>query len=133
MKPRRAMTITLVVVLAVLALSAKPAFAATASCYGPGLFGNPMASGAILNEGTIALAHRSLDVGTKHRIGARLMVKAGNGRARMMLVRDRGPFVHGRTLDITHAGVRKLGVSSCHAWGVRSVRTWRYPYRRAAR
>lgn len=104
------------------------AHAATASCYGPGLFGNSMASGAVLNEGTIAVAHKTLDLGSPRVLGDRLMIYSGTGTARMMAVRDRGPYAHGRDLDITQAGVQTLGFSSCRAWGVREVRTWRYPY-----
>lgn len=103
------------------------AHAASASCYGPGLFGNPMASGAILTPQSIALAHRTLPLGT------RLMVIRTEGpiprRARMMVIRDRGPYHPHRTLDVSQAGVQRLGVASCRSWGVRNVRTWRYPYR----
>ena len=35
------------------------------------------------------------------------------------LVRDRGPFVWGRSLDLTEAAVRRFGFASARSWGVR--------------
>ncbi len=37
---------------------------------------------------------------------------------------DRGPFVGGRSFDLTNGLVRKLGYRDCYAFGVRTV-TWR--------
>lgn len=126
MTARFRIPLVVMVVLIVMLLATRPANAAVASCYGPGLWGNPMASGAPLNQGSVALAHRTLPFGT------RIMVRdLRTKRARMMVVRDRGPYAHGRTLDISEAGVRLLGSSSCRTFGVRVVATWRYPYRSA--
>jgi rare lipoprotein A len=91
-----------------------------ASCYGPGLYGNSMANGQTLTTSTVAVAHRTLPLGT------RLYVRA-NHRTVLVPVKDRGPFVAGRTLDLTHGAVRRLGVSDCYAWGHRPVLTWRAP------
>lgn len=95
-----------------------PKQSARASCYGPGLIGNHTASGQILHRWTIGVAHRTAPLGSRITIRYR-------GRVVRTRVIDRGPFVHGRTLDLTEALVRKLGVNGCTAWGVRSVRTHR--------
>lgn len=92
--------------------------AAQASCFGPGLWGNQMADGTILGRRTIAVAHRTLPLGT------RLNVRYRN-RTRLVVVRDRGPFVAGRMLDLTMALVQWYGVPSCRAWGERTVTSWR--------
>lgn len=115
-----------VAALALLASAALPARAdaATASCFGPGLFGNRMANGPVLYPGTVAIAHRTLPFGT------RLVVSHG-GRRAVATVHDRGPFTrdrHGRydrTFDLSQALVQRFGYGSCRAWGVKVVRTWR--------
>jgi rare lipoprotein A (peptidoglycan hydrolase) len=86
----------------------------TASAYGPGLYGNHLACGGRLWPGTVGIAHRSLPCGTRLRICWRRRC----ARAR---VRDRGPYIDGRELDLTEALVRRLGVRSATAWGVRFI------------
>lgn len=88
---------------------------ALASAYGPGLYGNALACGGRLWPHTRAIAHRSLPCGTM----LRLCYRRRCTRARVL---DRGPFVDGRTLDLSEAVVRRLGVRSASAWGVRSIR-----------
>lgn len=92
--------------------------AAVASCYGPGLYGNNMANGETLTPTTIGVAHRTLPFGTRLRIRA-------NRRTLTVRVTDRGPFVPGRTLDLTNGAANRLGFSSCYSFGVRQVRSWR--------
>lgn len=106
--------------LAALATLVMPnsAAAATASCYGPGLYGNHMANGQTLTTSTIGVAHRTLPLGT------RLHIRA-NHRTVTVVVKDRGPYAHGRTLDVTSATAHRLGFASCTAFGVRQVRSWR--------
>jgi len=94
------------------------AHAAIASCYGPGLFGNPMANGETLGPSTRGFAHRTLPLGT------RLEVRIGKRRT-IARITDRGPFIKHRTLDLTEAVAKRLGYSSCTAFGVRQVRSRR--------
>lgn len=94
------------------------AHAARASCYGPGLYGNTMANGQTLTTHTIGVAHRTLPLGT------RLHIRT-NQRTISVTVTDRGPYAHGRTLDLTSATAHQLGFASCTAFGVRQVRSWR--------
>lgn len=77
-----------------------------------------MANGQTLTTRTIGVAHRTLPLGTRLRIRT-------NQRTISVTVKDRGPYAHGRTLDLTSATAHRLGFTSCTAFGVRSVRSWR--------
>ncbi len=88
---------------------------ATVSCYGPGLYGNKTACGQILRADTIGVAHKTKACGTS------LQFRATNGTYVTAKVIDRGPFVAGREFDLTEGLVKKLGYTSCRAFGVRSV------------
>ena len=65
--------------------------AARASAYGPGLYGNTMACGGTLNRGTVAVAHKSLPCGA-------LVQICFDRTCTTIPVRDRGPYVGGRSL-----------------------------------
>lgn len=114
MKHRHTSTL---VALATLAMPSTAA-AATASCYGPGLYGNHMANGQTLTTSTLGVAHRTLPLGTRLHIRANKLTVT-------VVVKDRGPYAHGRTLDVTSATASRLGYHSCTAFGVRQVRSWR--------
>src|ERR1700692_4453393 len=60
--------------------------------------GSRTASGVRLNPGALTAAHRSLPFGSKVRVTNR-----NNGRSVVVTVNDRGPFVHGRIIDVTPA------------------------------
>jgi hypothetical protein len=60
-------------------------------------------------------AHRTLPMGT------RLTVRnPRNGRTAQVVIGDRGPFIHGRVLDISNVVARQLGFGSS---GVLSLQT----------
>lgn len=94
-----------------------------ASAYGPGLYGNGTACGQTLTRSTRGVAHRSLPCGAVLDICHR-------GRCARAKVIDRGPFISGRTHDLTEQTVNDLGVyasgnvSAARRWGVRDIR-WR--------
>lgn len=111
----RILTVLLLVVV-VLVLAADDSEAATASCYGPGLFGNRMANGGVLTRSTLGVAHRTLPLGT------RLLVRYRKRRV-VVTVTDRGPFVASRAFDVTERVARRLGYRTCTAFGVRRIRT----------
>ena len=48
-------------------------------------------------------AHRSLPIGTRVRV-----TNLANGRSVVVRVNDRGPFVDGRLIDVSHAAARAL-------------------------
>ena len=78
---------------------------ASASWYGPGLYGNKMACGGTLSPGTLGVAHKSLPCGTK--------VHMRNGsRTVTVPVVDRGPYVGNREFDLTARTKEKLGFGS---------------------
>jgi rare lipoprotein A (peptidoglycan hydrolase)/chorismate mutase len=77
-------------------------FAGNASWYGPGFDGRPTASGAIFDQEGPTVAHRTLPLGTI------LLLRRGD-RTALVLVNDRGPFVGGRVLDLSHGVAKILG------------------------
>jgi peptidoglycan lytic transglycosylase len=77
---------------------------ASASWYGPGLYGNHLGCGGHLSPGRLGVAHKSLPCGTKVTLRHR-------GRVLRVPVIDRGPYVGGREYDLTAATAHKLGFS----------------------
>lgn len=62
------------------------------------------ASGERMNPSLMTAAHRTLPFGTKLRV-----TNARNGRATIVRINDRGPFIKGRILDLSKAAAAKLG------------------------
>lgn len=77
---------------------------ARVSWYGPGFYGHTMAGGGKLTRTSMVLAHRSLPFGTRVQINYR-------GRTCVAVVRDRGPYVGGRTFDLGPGTAKALGFS----------------------
>jgi rare lipoprotein A (peptidoglycan hydrolase) len=77
---------------------------ARASWYGPGFYGNTMAGGGKLTPSSMVVAHRSMPFGT------RVQISYG-GRSVTAVVRDRGPYVGGRTFDLGPGTAKALGFS----------------------
>lgn len=80
-----------------------------ASWYGPGLYGQPTASGKILSPKTVGIAHRTLPFGS-----VVLVKNLNNGKSFKTKVIDRGPFIKedgkfSRDIDLTFPVARKLG------------------------
>lgn len=73
-----------------------------ASWYGPGFDGQPTASGAVYDENAWTVASPDLPLGT-------ILVVSSGGRSVLLLVNDRGPYVAGRILDLSHAAAAALG------------------------
>lgn len=67
-----------------------------ASWYGPGFYGNRTACGQLYTPEIQGVAHKSLPCGT-------LLHLEFRGRVVTVPVIDRGPFVAGRTLDLSNA------------------------------
>lgn len=78
---------------------------ATATWYGPGLYGNRTACGKRLRPGTLGVAHKTLPCGTR-------VTFYRSGRFVTVPVIDRGPFRRGVAWDLTAATARKLGMAS---------------------
>jgi len=75
----------------------------TASWYGPGFWGNQTACGQKLKHKTVGVAHKKLPCGTKVTFNK-------GGRWLRTKVIDRGPYVHGRTWDLTQKAAEALGM-----------------------
>lgn len=63
------------------------------------------ASGERCDPGAMTAAHRSLPFGTKVRVE-----NLKTGKAVVVRINDRGPFVRGRVIDLTRAAAHKLGI-----------------------
>jgi rare lipoprotein A len=75
---------------------------ASASWYGPGLYGNPTGCGGTLFAGRLGVANKSLPCGTM------VTLKHGRRSVRVPVI-DRGPYVAGREYDLTAATADRLG------------------------
>ncbi len=75
---------------------------AKASWYGPGFYGRTTASGAVLTENMMNVAHRSLPFGTKIQFEYK-------GRTATAVVNDRGPHIAGRVFDLGPGTAKALG------------------------
>ena len=78
------------------------------SWYGPGFEGSPTASGDVYRPAAHTAAHRSLPFGTK------LLVTYG-GQETVVKVNDRGPYVAGRSLDLSRAAAEDIGLTAAGA------------------
>ena len=76
-----------------------------ASWYGPGFYGNRTACGLTFSPEVLGVAHMTLPCGT------RLTLTSSAGRTVTVPVIDRGPYVAGRTLDLSYATKVALGCS----------------------
>lgn len=80
------------------------AFSGMASYYG-NESGSQTASGQRFNERAMTAAHRSLPFGTRLKVSHR-------GRSVVVTINDRGPFVHGRVLDLSAGAARAIGLAA---------------------
>ena len=62
------------------------------------------ANGERMNPSAMTAAHRSLPFGTKIKV-----TNKRNGKAVVVRINDRGPFIKGRVLDVSKAAARQLG------------------------
>jgi len=69
--------------------------------------GQNTASGERFNPHGLTAAHRTLPFGTKLRV-----VNPKNGRSVTVRVTDRGPFIKGRSLDLSLGAAKVLGMTS---------------------
>jgi rare lipoprotein A len=78
---------------------------AKVSWYGKDFAGKRTASGEPFDPEDHTLAHRTLPLGTRVRL-----TNPENGRSVEARVNDRGPYVAGRTADLSRAAARQLGL-----------------------
>lgn len=65
--------------------------------------GRKTASGERYNEWSFTCAHKTLPFGTRLRLVA-------HGRSVVVRVNDRGPWTHGRDIDLSRAAAKRLGL-----------------------
>ena len=75
-----------------------------ASWYGPKFHGNGTANGERFDQNAITAAHRTLPLPSMVRV-----TNLENGRAIRVRVNDRGPFAHGRIIDLSRRAAQLLG------------------------
>ncbi len=86
----------------------------SASWYGPGFQARRTASGEPFDQNALTAAHRSLPLGTRVRV-----TNLENGRSVDLRINDRGPFVRGRTLDMSYRAAKSLRIVGRGATPVR--------------
>lgn len=91
--------------LVLLGCAKVPLETGVASWYGPGFAGRPTASGEPFRPGRRTCAHPDLPFGTVLRVE-----RLDTGARVRVVVNDRGPFVHGRVVDLSRRAARRLGM-----------------------
>ncbi|MDF2458142.1 MAG: uncharacterized protein K0S79_558 [Nitrospira sp.] len=76
-----------------------------ASWYGEQFHGKQAANGEIFNMEALTAAHRTMPLGSVVRV-----VNLSNGKHIYVRITDRGPYVNGRILDLSHAAAVQLGM-----------------------
>jgi rare lipoprotein A len=76
-----------------------------ASWYGPEYHGRPTSSGQVYDMNDLTAAHNSLPFGTWV-----MVTNLANDRSVVVRINDRGPFVRGRTIDLSYAAARVLAL-----------------------
>ena len=82
--------------------------AGNTSYYGSKFHGKRTASGSIFNMNALTAAHKTLPFGTK--------VKVTNKKTKQSVIvkiTDRGPYAHGRVLDLSKAAANKINCQLC--------------------
>lgn len=76
-----------------------------ASWYGPGFDGRQTASGEIFDQDEMTAAHKTLPFGTQVRV-----TYEGTGESVVVRINDRGPYAHGRVIDLSRAAADDIGL-----------------------
>jgi rare lipoprotein A (peptidoglycan hydrolase) len=81
-----------------------PALTGAASFYHPSLNGLPTASGETYSDHALTAASLTLKLGTRVRV-----TNLENQRNVVVTINDRGPYVHGRIIDLSRRAASALG------------------------
>jgi len=76
-----------------------------ASWYGPPYHNRQAADGSVFDQNALTAAHRELPMGTTVRV-----TNLATNQSVLVKITDRGPFVAGRTLDLSLAAAKAIGV-----------------------
>ena len=78
----------------------------TASWYGRKFHGQKTSIGEVYDMFAMTAAHPTLPLPSYARV-----TSAANGRSVIVRVNDRGPFLHGRVIDLSYAAAHRLGIA----------------------
>ncbi len=78
-----------------------------ASWYGPNFHGKKTANGEIYDQNELTAAHKTLPLPSIVRV-----TNLSNGRSLVVRVNDRGPYAHGRIIDMSKRSAELLGFRS---------------------
>ncbi len=78
----------------------------TASWYGEEASGRRTANGEIFDPEKMTAASRSLPIGSRVRV-----TNVTNGRSVVVRINDRGPYVRGRNIDLSHGAAQRIGLT----------------------
>src|SRR5215207_5020695 len=84
---------------------AKPIQTGAASWYGPGFHGKKTANGERFNTNDLTAAHKTLPFGTQLRV-----TNERTGKSVVVRINDRGPYAHGRVIDLSKAAAEAVGI-----------------------
>ena len=110
-RPSHALAITAVVLGCALgaipaaAKDTKPIQTGAASWYGPGFHGKRTANGERFNTNALTAAHKTLPFGTEVRV-----TNEHTGKSVVVRINDRGPYAHGRVIDLSKAAAEAVGI-----------------------
>lgn len=76
-----------------------------ATYYSDVFHGKKTASGEVYEKEKLTAAHRTLPIGTRIKVS-----RLDNGRAVVVRINDRGPFVKNRIIDLSYAAAKKIGL-----------------------
>lgn len=85
----------------------RSSYSGMASWYGPGFHGRTSASGEAFNQYDMTAAHRTLPFGTRVRV-----TNLNNGQQVVVRINDRGPYSHGRIIDLSAGAAGVIGLQS---------------------
>jgi rare lipoprotein A len=74
------------------------------SWYGPGFNGSLTANGERFNQNGLTAAHKTLPFGTRLRVCFK--------RCAVVRVNDRGPYIHGRSIDLSKGAADAIGLTN---------------------
>jgi len=78
----------------------------TASWYGSEFAGRHTASGERFNPNEMTAASKTLPIGSRVRV-----TNPKNGKSVVVRINDRGPYVRGRSIDLSRSAAQKLGIT----------------------
>lgn len=76
-----------------------------ASYYGRRFHGRLTANGERFDMNAMTAAHKTLPFGTRVRV-----TNPRNGKSVVVRINDRGPFIRGRTIDLSRGAARRVGI-----------------------